>query len=83
MQRDHVNDDKSPLMDLLSCIACNETMTVEKSSPDAEGQGYHPISLRFAFHKNKSSNPAEGSKNAKSSDPFQAALEAGMKAKEK
>jgi hypothetical protein len=38
MQRDHVNDDKSPLIDLLSCIACNETMTIEKSSPDAEGK---------------------------------------------
>jgi hypothetical protein len=34
----HVNDDKSPLIDLLTCIACNETMTIEKSSPDAEGK---------------------------------------------
>jgi hypothetical protein len=31
------NDDKSPLIDLLSCIVCNETMKLEKSSPDAKG----------------------------------------------
>ena len=31
------NDDKSPLIDLLCCIVCNETMKLEKSSPDAEG----------------------------------------------
>jgi hypothetical protein len=31
------NDDKSPLIDLLSCIVCNEPMKLEKSSPDAEG----------------------------------------------
>jgi hypothetical protein len=32
------NDDKSPLIDLLSCIVCSETMKLEKSSPDAEGR---------------------------------------------
>jgi len=31
------NDDKSPLINLLCCIVCNETMKLEKSSPDAEG----------------------------------------------
>jgi hypothetical protein len=31
------NDDKSPLIDLLCCIVCSETMKLEKSSPDAEG----------------------------------------------
>lgn len=31
------NDDKSPLIDLLSCIVCNEPMKLEKSSPDEEG----------------------------------------------
>jgi len=31
------NDDKSPLIDLIRCIVCNETMKLEKSSPDAEG----------------------------------------------
>ena len=31
------NDDKSPLIDLISCIACNQTMKLEKSSPDADG----------------------------------------------
>jgi len=31
------NDDRSPLIDLLSCIVCNEPMKLEKSSPDAEG----------------------------------------------
>jgi hypothetical protein len=40
--------------------------------------------IGFAFHKNKNPDPAEDDpKNAKSSDLFQAALEAGMKAKEK
>ena len=31
------NDDKSPLIDLLNCIVCKETMKIEKSSPDADG----------------------------------------------
>ena len=30
------NDDKSPLIDLISCVVCNKTMKLEKSSPDAE-----------------------------------------------
>jgi hypothetical protein len=32
-----LNDDKSPLIDLLSCIVCKETMKIEKSVPDTEG----------------------------------------------
>jgi hypothetical protein len=31
------NDDKSPLLDLLSCIVCGQAMRIEKSSPDADG----------------------------------------------
>jgi hypothetical protein len=31
------NDDKSPLIDLIGCIVCNQTMKLEKSSPDAGG----------------------------------------------
>jgi len=31
------NDDRSPLIDLLSCIVCNEQMKLEKSSPDEDG----------------------------------------------
>ena len=31
------NDDKSPLIDLIRCIVCDQTMKLEKSSPDAEG----------------------------------------------
>jgi hypothetical protein len=34
----HLNDDKSPLIDLLSCIVCKQTMKLEKSAPDAEGR---------------------------------------------
>ena len=34
----HANDDKSPLIDLLNCIVCKETMKLEKSVPDAEGK---------------------------------------------
>jgi hypothetical protein len=33
----HLNDDKSPLIDLLSCLECKETMRIEKSAPDPEG----------------------------------------------
>ena len=33
----HLNDDKSPLIDLLSCFVCKETMRIEKSAPDADG----------------------------------------------
>ena len=29
------NDDKSPLIDLLNCIVCSQTMKIEKSYPDA------------------------------------------------
>jgi len=32
------NDDKSPLIDLLTCIVCKRTMKLEKSAPDAEGR---------------------------------------------
>jgi hypothetical protein len=32
-----LNDDKSPLIDLLRCIVCKETMRIEKSNPDARG----------------------------------------------
>jgi hypothetical protein len=34
----HANDDKSPLIGLLNCIVCKETMKLEKSAPDAEGK---------------------------------------------
>ncbi len=33
-----LNDDKSPLIGLLNCIVCKETMKLEKSAPDAEGK---------------------------------------------
>jgi hypothetical protein len=33
-----LNDDKSPLIGLLNCIVCKETMTLEKSATDAEGK---------------------------------------------
>ena len=33
----HLNDDKSPLIDLLSCVVCKGTMKIEKSAPDPEG----------------------------------------------
>jgi transposase-like protein len=32
-----LNDDKSPLIDLMSCLVCKETMKIEKSAPDPEG----------------------------------------------
>jgi hypothetical protein len=34
----HSNDDKSPLISLMNCIICRQTMKIEKSSPDAEGK---------------------------------------------
>jgi hypothetical protein len=33
-----LNDDKSPLIGLLNCIVCKETMKLERSAPDAEGK---------------------------------------------
>lgn len=33
----HLNDDQSPLIDLLSCFMCKETMKIEKSAPDPQG----------------------------------------------
>jgi len=32
-----MNDDKSPLTDLMNCIACIRTMKLEKSTPDGAG----------------------------------------------
>jgi hypothetical protein len=32
----HSNDDKSPLIDLFTCIVCKEPMHIEKSTPDTE-----------------------------------------------
>lgn len=32
-----MNDDRSPLMDLMTCIVCNRTMKLEKVDPDGEG----------------------------------------------
>jgi hypothetical protein len=32
------NDDKNPLLDLLSCIVCKEIMRIEKSVPDGMGK---------------------------------------------
>jgi hypothetical protein len=32
------SDDKSPLIDLVTCIVCNQTMKLEKSAPDAAGR---------------------------------------------
>jgi hypothetical protein len=36
-QMSNANDDKSPLIDLLTCIVCKLTMKLEKSAPDTEG----------------------------------------------
>jgi hypothetical protein len=33
----NLNDDKSPLVDLLTCVNCKAIMKIEKSAPDAEG----------------------------------------------
>jgi hypothetical protein len=32
-----MNDDKSPLADLMNCITCSQTMKLEKSTPDGAG----------------------------------------------
>jgi hypothetical protein len=32
-----MNDDRSPLLDLMNCIVCNQTMKLEKSDPDDLG----------------------------------------------
>jgi hypothetical protein len=37
MSPHYSNDDKSPLIDLLVCIVCKETMKIEKSTPGAGG----------------------------------------------
>ena len=33
----NANDDKSPLIDLLTCIVCKVTMKIADTAPDAEG----------------------------------------------
>jgi hypothetical protein len=32
-----MNDDRSPLLDLMTCIVCKRTMKLEKVDPDGEG----------------------------------------------
>ena len=32
-----MNDDRSPLLDLMTCIVCKETMVLERADPDGEG----------------------------------------------
>ena len=32
-----VNDDRSPLLDLLTCLACKTTMRLERVDPDDDG----------------------------------------------
>ena len=34
----NVNDDKSPLINLLSCVDCRQNMTLEKVVPDEGGK---------------------------------------------
>jgi hypothetical protein len=56
-----LNDDKSPLIDLLSCFVCKETMRLEKSVPDSEGcdiiqyrcQRYARIELVRLFRRSR------------------------------
>lgn len=33
-----MNDDRSPLLTLMSCVGCNVTMRLETCSPDSQGQ---------------------------------------------
>ncbi|WP_426433652.1 hypothetical protein [Bradyrhizobium genosp. P] len=33
-----MNDDRSPLLTLMSCIGCSVTMRLEACSPDSEGK---------------------------------------------
>ena len=32
-----MNDDRSPLLDLMTCIACEQTMVLERADPDDKG----------------------------------------------
>jgi transposase-like protein len=32
-----MNDDRSPLLDLMNCIDCDQTMKLEKIDPDDQG----------------------------------------------
>jgi hypothetical protein len=32
-----VNDDQSPLLNLMTCVVCNQTMKLEKVDPDGGG----------------------------------------------
>lgn len=33
----YVNDDRSPLLDLITCISCRDSMRLERVDPDGEG----------------------------------------------
>ena len=35
--RPALNDDRSPLLDLMTCITCMQTMKIEKADPDDQG----------------------------------------------
>ena len=37
-QRESMNDDRSPLLTLMSCISCDRTMRLESCLPDSQGR---------------------------------------------
>ena len=49
----NLNDDKSPLIDLLSCFVCKETMKIEKSAPDRKGHDIIQIVVHAAAESNR------------------------------
>src|SRR5215212_8229684 len=46
----NLNDDRSPLLDLMTCVFCQKTMVLEKIDPDGEGNDLIQYRCKLCNH---------------------------------
>jgi hypothetical protein len=46
----NVNDDRSPLLDLMTCVFCEEAMVLEKIDPDGKGNDLIQYRCKLCDH---------------------------------
>src|SRR3954452_22038818 len=46
----NANDDRSPLLDLMTCLFCRKTMVLEKIDPDGEGNDLIQYRCKLCNH---------------------------------
>jgi hypothetical protein len=45
-----MNDDRSPLLDLMTCVNCKQTMQLEKAAPDDNGNDLIQYRCKICQH---------------------------------